>query len=112
MAQALSKKQEHESSENQADVLRLLGSIEEKSGNPLEAVQHFQQAAELHPSEMNLFDWGAELLLHNAPEPAGDVFARGHQLFPQSARMLIGMGISSYARGSYDQAVERSGRGF
>jgi len=109
VAQALSKKQEHESSENQADVLRLLGSIEEKSGNPLEAVRHFQQAAELHPSEMNLFDWGAELLLHNAPEPAGDVFARGHQLFPQSARMLIGMGISSYARGSYDQAVERLG---
>ena len=109
MAQALSKKQEHESSENKADVLHLLGNIEEKSGNPLEAVRHFQHAAELHPSEMNLFDWGAELLLHNAPEPAGDVFARGHQLFPQSARMLIGLGISSYARGSYDQAVERLG---
>jgi Flp pilus assembly protein TadD len=109
VAQALSKKQEHESSENKADVLHLLGNIEEKSGNPLEAVRHFQHAAELHPSEMNLFDWGAELLLHNAPEPAGDVFARGHQLFPQSARMLIGLGISSYARGSYDQAVERLG---
>src|SRR5207244_9734095 len=52
-----------------------------------------------------LFDWGAELLLHRAAEPAIEVFAKGNRLFPRSVRMLIGLGAAWYARGSYDQAA-------
>ena len=89
-----------------ADVHHLLAEIDEKLEDPLEAVRHYQRAAELSPREPYLFDWGAELLLHHAPEPALDVFGHGHKLFPQSARMLIGMGASSFALGNYDQAVE------
>jgi len=87
-----------------AEVHHLLAENEEKLGDPLAAVRDYQRAAELDPSEPNLFDWGAELLLHHAPEPAGEVFAKGKHLFPNSARMLIGVGISWYARGSNDRA--------
>src|SRR5277367_5012307 len=59
-----------------------LGNLEERKGDSLAAVQEYQRAAELNPSEINLFDWGAELLLHRAYEPAGEVFAKGTRLFP------------------------------
>ncbi len=83
----------------------LLGDVEEKLGNPLNAVREYQRAAELDPSEPNLFDWGTELLTHRALEPATEVFTKGNHLFPKSVRMLIALGVSRYARGSYDQAA-------
>ena len=96
-----------ESSQEQAALHNLLGQVEEKLGNPLEAVREYQRAAELDPSEPNLFDWAAELLTHRAFEPAVEVFARGNRLFPGSVRMLSGLGVAWYARGSYDQAARR-----
>ena len=78
---------------------------DEKLGNALEAVRQYQRAAELNASESNLFDWGAELLTHRAAEPAIEVFTRGNRLFPRSARMLLGLAVACYARGSYDQAA-------
>jgi tetratricopeptide (TPR) repeat protein len=83
----------------------LLANVEEKLGNPLQAVREYQRAAELDPSEPNLFDWGTELLTHRALEPATAVFTKGNRLFPKSVRMLIALGVSWYARGSYDQAA-------
>ncbi len=80
---------------------------EEKQGNPLQAVHEYQRAAEMNPSESNFFDWGAELLVHHAVEPAIEVFTKGHRLFPDSARMLVGLGVAWYARGSYEQAALR-----
>jgi tetratricopeptide (TPR) repeat protein len=90
-----------------ADLHHSLGDVEEKSGNPLEAVREYQRAAELKPSEPNLFDWGTELLLHRAFEPATEVFTRGNQLFPASVRMLVGLGVALYDRGAYGQAAQR-----
>jgi len=84
----------------------LLGDVEEKLGNPLAAVREYQRAAELDPGEPNLFDWGTELLTHRALEPATEVFTKGSRLFPSSVRMLIALGVSWYARGSYDQAAQ------
>jgi tetratricopeptide (TPR) repeat protein len=91
----------------QASVHHLLGDIDEKLGDSLEAVRHYQRAAELDPSESHLFDWGAELLLHHAPEPAMEVFSKGSRMFPASMRMLLGLGAASFARGAYDEAVQR-----
>lgn len=85
---------------------RRLGDLEEKLGNPLEAVRQYQRAAELDPSEQNLFDWGAELLTHRALEPATEVFAKGNRLFPKSVRMLVALGVTWYARDSYDRASQ------
>lgn len=90
-----------------AELHHLLAEIEEKRGSPVEAVREYQRAAELNPSESNLFDWGSDLLLHSAVDPALEVFGKGHRLFPTSARMLVGLGVAFYGRGSYEQAVSR-----
>jgi tetratricopeptide (TPR) repeat protein len=84
----------------------LLGDVEERLGDPLQAVREYQRAAELDPIETNLFDWGTELLKHGALEPATEVFTKGNRLFPTSMRMLVALGVALYARGSYDKATE------
>ena len=84
-----------------------LGDFEEKKGDALAAVQEYQRAAELSPSEINLFDWGAELLLHRAYEPAGEVFTKGRRLFPRSVRMAVGSGVAAYSLGSYQLAAQK-----
>jgi tetratricopeptide (TPR) repeat protein len=79
----------------------------EKQGNALEAAREYQRAAELDPSEPNLFDWGTELLSHRAADQAVEVFSNGHRLFPRSTRTLLGLAVALYSRGSYDQAAQR-----
>ena len=88
----------------------LLATIAEKTGNPVEAVSEYQRAAELNASEPNFFDWGSELLLHRAPEPAIEVFTQGNRLFPESARMLLGLGVALYSHGSVEEAAQRLGQ--
>jgi tetratricopeptide (TPR) repeat protein len=85
----------------------LLGEIAESEGRPLDAVREYQRAAEMEPSEANLFAWGAELLLHRAFEPASEVFTKGHVRYPQSSRILVGLGVTSYARGMADEAAQQ-----
>ncbi len=75
--------------------------------NPLEAVRAYQHAAELDPSEANLFNWGTELLTHRAADQAVEVFTTGHRLFPRSTRTLLGLAVALYSRGDYDQAAQR-----
>ena len=89
-----------------ASVHHQLADLEERAGNPLEAVREYQRAAELDPSEPNLFDWGTELLAHRALEPASEVFIKGSHLFPKSARMLVALGVTWYARGSYERGSQ------
>ena len=89
-----------------ARLYELLADVEEKTGEPLGAVRSFERAAELNPSEANLFNWGSELLLHLAAEPAIEVYTKGHRLYPDSVRMLIGLGVASYSRGLLEQATE------
>jgi tetratricopeptide (TPR) repeat protein len=93
--------------QDKAELHHLLADIEEKTSKPLEAVHEYQRAAELDPSESNLFDWGTELLLHHAPEPAIEVFSEGNRLFPRSLRMLVSLGVAWYAHGSYEEAARR-----
>jgi tetratricopeptide (TPR) repeat protein len=83
----------------------LLAELDEKEQHPLEAVREYQRAAEIDPSESNLFDWGAELLTHRTLQPAIEIFTRGVRLFPKSSRMLVGLGVAWYASGSAEQAA-------
>jgi tetratricopeptide (TPR) repeat protein len=92
--------------DDEAGQHHLLAEADEKRGDSLDAVREYQRAAELNPSESNLFDWGSELLLHRAAEPALEVFTKGNRMFPHSVRMLAGLGAAWYADGSYDQAVQ------
>ncbi len=93
--------------QEKAELHHLLGDVDEKLGDPLEAVRAYQNAAALNPSETNLFDWGAELLTHHAAEPAIEVFTKGNRLFPYSVRMLAGLGAAWYSLGSFDHAEQR-----
>src|SRR5271154_1661444 len=92
---------------NRAALHHSLADVEEKVGNSLEAVREYQRAAELDPNESNFFDWGAELLMHRAFEPASEVFTQGNRRFPRSVRILVGLGVTLYDRGAYGQATQR-----
>ena len=84
----------------------LLAQIDEKSGEFVPAVNEYEAAAHMDPSESNLFDWGSELLLHRTYEPAIEVFEKASQRYPKSPRLLIGLGMADYSRGKYDEAVK------
>jgi tetratricopeptide (TPR) repeat protein len=92
---------------NDADAHRLLGDLDEQLDDPLAAVREYEQAAQLDPSEQNYFNWGTELLLHRAIQPAVEVFRKGSIAHPKSARMLAGFGAALYASGSPDEAARR-----
>jgi tetratricopeptide (TPR) repeat protein len=95
--------------QEKAELHHVLGDVAEKTGDPLEAVREYQRAAQLDASEPNLFDWGAELLMHHAPEPAAEVFLIAHRSFPRSVRILVGLGVAWFVHGSYDQAIQYLG---
>lgn len=80
-------------------------AAKEAEGRPVEAVKEYQRAVETDPSEENFFAWGAELLLHRADAPAAEVFAKGHRMYPNSARLLVGMGAAVYAQDLNEQAA-------
>jgi tetratricopeptide (TPR) repeat protein len=88
-----------------ADLHHLLADIDEKLGDPLEAVREYEHAVELNATEANFFDWGAELLLHHASEPAKEVFTKGNILFPHSVPILAGLGAAFYSLGLNDEAA-------
>ena len=84
----------------------LLGQIDEKDGKFVAAANDYETAAHMDPSEENLFDWGCEMLLHRTYEPAIAIFQQGAQRYPKSPRIFIGLGLSLYSRGKYDDAVK------
>ena len=89
-----------------AELHNLLGQIEEKNGNFIAAVNEFETAAHMEPSEGNIFDWASELLVHRTLEPAIEVFRQGTERHPDSSRMAIGLGLAYYSVGKYDDAVQ------
>ena len=92
------------SREENAGLRFQLAEIEEKSGRALAAVNDYQRAAQLEPTESHLFSWGTELLVHRAFDPAVEVFSKGRKLYPQSVRMALGLGVATYAKGSSEEA--------
>jgi len=89
-----------------AELHNLLGELEEKDGQFVAAVNEFETAAHMEPSESNVFDWGSELLIHRTLEPAIEIFRQGAERYPDSPRMAIGLGMSYYSLGKYDDAVK------
>jgi tetratricopeptide (TPR) repeat protein len=94
-----------------AELHNLLAQIEENDGNFIAAGNEFQAAAHLDPSESNLFDWGGELLVHRTLDPAVEVYRQATQRYPNSPRLMVGLGMAYYARGNYDDAVKAFLRG-
>ncbi|HEV2424570.1 MAG TPA: tetratricopeptide repeat protein [Terriglobia bacterium] len=89
-----------------AELHNLLAQVEEKQGKYVAAADEYQTAAHLDPSESNIFDWGGELLLHQTPSPAIQVFSAGMSRYPSSARLALGLGLALYIQGKYDDAVK------
>src|SRR5499433_3853255 len=94
-----------------AELHNLLAQIEERDGNFIAAVNEFQTATHLDPSESNLFDWGGELLVHRTLDPAVEVYRQATERYPNSPRLMVGLGMAYYARGNYDDAVKAFLRG-
>lgn len=88
-----------------AELHSLLGEVEEKAKDYLASADQYQQAARMDPSEQNIFDWGTELLLHQAFAAAAEVFKAGLARFPQSLRLQLGLGIALYGDSHYDDSA-------
>jgi Flp pilus assembly protein TadD len=89
-----------------ADLHAILAEVKEKQQDYLAAGREYQRAAQMDPSENNIFAWGAELLRHRTAEPAIQVLSHGVQFYPRSARLQIGLGIALFMREFYDRAVD------
>jgi tetratricopeptide (TPR) repeat protein len=84
----------------------MLAELEEASGQYVEAVQNYQRAVELEPTnEEYYFDLGMEYLSHFTFGPALEVYRVGTQKFPTSARQYLGLAFSHYAVREYPQAA-------
>ena len=90
---------------NDADLNRMAAELDEKLGDPLAAVQEYQQAVSLDPSEQNYFAWGSELLLHRAVWQAAEVFRNGVKAHPNSARLQTALGTALFAGALYDDSA-------
>jgi tetratricopeptide (TPR) repeat protein len=102
---ARAKLQEMLRRQENAELHNLMGEAEESSGNSSAAAREFQRAAQMDPNEKNIFDWGNELLLHRAYEPAVEVLSHGVERYPNSAKLHIALGVALDSRGQYDDAV-------
>ena len=88
------------------ELLNLLGDVEERAGNLTVAAEAYQRAAHKDATEEHLFDWGNNLIQLGAFAPATEVFTAAVARHPRSARLFVGLGISQYSRGQYDDAVK------
>lgn len=88
-----------------AELHSVLAEVEEKSKNFLAAAQEYEQAARMDPTENNIFDFGAELLLHQTFDPAVAVFRAGAQKYPASIRLALGLGVALCGNTQCDDAA-------
>jgi len=89
-----------------AQLHNLLGRVDEAL-SPGSGVKELQLAAQMEPSEQNIFDWANEALrVTDSNQPGLAAFKQGVALFPNSVRMSIGLAIALYARNSYDAAIQ------
>ncbi len=89
-----------------AELYDLLADVDEKLGNYVAAANEYQQAAQMDPSEQNIFDWGSEFLLHHNWNAAIQVFSKGVERYSNSAPLSIGLGMALYWHGKYNSSVK------
>lgn len=91
--------------EQSADAQSLLGEIDEKQGQFKEAVTHLSRAADLDPSEANLWALAVEFLRHWTFDAAATEFEAAVQRFPNSTRMKLGLGAAYFGGARYAEAI-------
>lgn len=88
-----------------APLQEMLGEAEERSQHFEAAVQHFKQAAQLDPSDANLYSYAAELMRHWTFPAAIQVLTYASQRYPASDRLQAALGIAFYGNADYEKAV-------
>jgi tetratricopeptide (TPR) repeat protein len=92
-----------------AKLHNLLGEVDDHRGDFLDAAREYHRAAELEPSEGNIFDLATFLLQHKKYVGALDdsikFFRYGVAQYPRSSQMMVGFGVALYAGNQYDEAV-------
>jgi tetratricopeptide (TPR) repeat protein len=88
-----------------ADAHSLLGDILEASQQSLAAVEHYQKAVQLDPSERNLISLGYEFMSHWNWKEAEAVFASALVRYRDSWRMRIGLGASWLGQEKFEEAT-------
>ena len=93
-----------------AELDDLLAEAIDKSGDTKGAANEYYRAAELDPSEQNIFDLASFLLQHKTYEGflnnALIFFRYGVQKYPRSAKLTVGLGVALFANSNYDDAVQ------
>ena len=93
-----------------AELDDLLAEAIDKSGDYKGAATEYYRAAELEPSEENIFDLASFLLQHKTYEGflnnALTFFRYGVQKYPRSAKLTVGLGVALFANSNYDDAVQ------
>jgi len=87
----------------------LLAEVDDRRGAYVEAAKEYHRAAELEPSESNIFDLATFLLQHKKYVGSLDdsikFFRYGVAQYPRSSQMMVGLGVALYADNEYDEAV-------
>ena len=92
-----------------AKLHNLLGEVEERQTNYLNSAKEYHRAAEIDPSESNIFDLATFLLQHKQyvgfVDESIKFFRYGVSEYPQSSKMMVGLGVALYASSQYDEAL-------
>ncbi len=92
---------------NLATAQALIGDIQEKRGNFVEAAKAFREAVVLAPDrEQYRIALGLELIQHQSFTPAIEMLKNSAPLFPKSAKIRTLLGIAQYANGYTKDAEE------
>jgi tetratricopeptide (TPR) repeat protein len=87
----------------------LLAMIADRRGDDLKAAKEYHRAAEIDPSESNVFDLATFLVQHKKyvgfVDEAIKFFRYGVAQYPRSSQMMVGLGVALYASQQYDEAV-------
>ncbi len=92
--------------EQSAPAQSLLGDIDEALKQYKDAAQHYAQAAQIDPSEANIYVLGIDFLRHWTFPAAIAEFQDGLREYPASRRMQAGLGIAYYGDTQYDKAIQ------
>jgi len=83
----------------------LAGDIAEKLGDFKEAIGHYQAAAQLNPSDANLYALTVELMRHWTWDEAVKMAGFGAARYPASTHFRVAEGIAQYGGQHYPEAV-------
>ena len=87
----------------------LLGAIANRRADYLGAAKEYHRAAELDPSESNIFDLATFLVQHKKyvgfVDESVKFFRYGVAQYPKSSQLMVGLGVALYASEQYDEAI-------